>query len=245
TEHKKPVTSSKQPYVSSKEAKKGGSFKAPTGSKTGHSIKRKESSSAMDSNLSRPSVSTPMDTEMHKEDQQATGGPTSLGVTSEERANPQLSSGISALNLNKLIFSASFIIHSESASGHNVLADFIAEADPGLSAYNDSIPSQQGMDGRTKNTSYDHISAGTDSHVLAYQTKCINEGLELSLPTKVKDLSSKFNELTEEIKGLKTQVHELEIELPEELKEIPTKLEDFTKTVTSLTSQVVELKTLQ
>nr|GFD18820.1 hypothetical protein [Tanacetum cinerariifolium] len=106
TEHKKPVTSSKQPYVSSKEAKKG--------------------------------------------------------VTSEERANPQLSSGISALNLNKLIFSASFIIHSESASGHNVLADFIAEADPELSAYNDSIPSQQGMDGRTKNTSYDHISAGTD-----------------------------------------------------------------------------------
>ncbi|GKG16839.1 hypothetical protein Tco_0361796, partial [Tanacetum coccineum] len=29
---------------------------------------------------------------MHKEDQQATGGPTSLGVTSEARANPQLSS---------------------------------------------------------------------------------------------------------------------------------------------------------
>ncbi|GKF27440.1 hypothetical protein Tco_0083334, partial [Tanacetum coccineum] len=30
---------------------------------------------------------------MHKEDQQAIGGPTSLGVTSEERDNPQLSSG--------------------------------------------------------------------------------------------------------------------------------------------------------
>nr|GEV04071.1 retrovirus-related Pol polyprotein from transposon TNT 1-94 [Tanacetum cinerariifolium] len=66
-----------------------------------------------------------------------------------------------------------------------------------------------------------------------------------SLPTELKDLSSKFNELTEEIKGLKTQVHELEIELPKELQEIFTKLEDFTKTATSLTSQVTELKTLQ
>ncbi|GKD36070.1 hypothetical protein Tco_1251579, partial [Tanacetum coccineum] len=66
-----------------------------------------------------------------------------------------------------------------------------------------------------------------------------------SLPTELKDLPSKFNELTEEIKGLKTQVHELEIELPKELKEIPTKLEDFTKTATSLTSQVAEMKTLQ
>nr|GEY27159.1 hypothetical protein [Tanacetum cinerariifolium] len=60
---------------------------------------------------------------------QATGGPTSLGVTSEERANPQLSS------------------------------DFTTEVDPGLSAPNDSIPQQQGIDKGTKNTSCDHISA--------------------------------------------------------------------------------------
>nr|GEY88324.1 hypothetical protein [Tanacetum cinerariifolium] len=65
-----------------------------------------------------------------------------------------------------------------------------------------------------------------------------------SLPTKMKDLLSNFNELTEEVKGLKKQVHELEIELPGDLKEIPTKLEDFTKTVTSVTSQVTRLKTL-
>ncbi|GKB02832.1 hypothetical protein Tco_0830921, partial [Tanacetum coccineum] len=57
-----------------------------------------------------------------------------------------------------------------------------------------------------------------------------------SLPTELKDLPSKFNELTEEVKGLKQQVHELELELPGDLKDIPSKLEDFTKTVTSLTS---------
>ncbi|GJU02726.1 hypothetical protein Tco_1113064 [Tanacetum coccineum] len=66
-----------------------------------------------------------------------------------------------------------------------------------------------------------------------------------SFPTELKNLPSKFNKLTEEIKGLKTQVHELEIKLPKELKEIPTKLEDFTNTATSITSQVAELKTLQ
>ncbi|GKF69117.1 hypothetical protein Tco_0202174 [Tanacetum coccineum] len=38
-----------------------------------------------------------------------------------------------------------------------------------------------------------------------------------SLPTELKDLPSKFNELTEEVKGLKQQVHELEIELLHEI----------------------------
>ncbi|GJY63300.1 hypothetical protein Tco_0464760 [Tanacetum coccineum] len=249
----------------------GGSSKTPTGSKTSHSKRRKESSSAMDSNLSRPSVSTPMDTEMHKEDQQATSGRTSLGVTSEERANPQLS------------------------SGHDASPDSTAEDDPGLSAPNDSIPSQQGMDEGIKNTSYDHIFAekkeastaiNGDKEEASSTIKLedlaklvsqihpsfkdldspkddlviiIDESDEdepnaktedtsvpkslspsNSLPTELKDLPSKFNELTGEIKGLKTQVHELEIELPNELKEIPTKLEDFRKTTTSLTSQVTE-----
>ncbi|GKC49940.1 hypothetical protein Tco_1072685 [Tanacetum coccineum] len=411
TRRKKPATSSKQPFVSSKEATKGGSSKAPTGSKTGHSKRRKDSSLAMDSNPSQPLVSTPVDTEMHKEDQQATGGPTSLRVTSEERAHPQLSSGMSTLNLNKPIFFASFIIHSESASRHDVSADFIAEADPGLFAPNDSIPPQQGMDEGTKNTSYDHIFAGTDPHVLADQTKSVSEGLEIvltqpttekgasstaihgdkedasttihgdkeeaystikledlaklvsqiqpsfkdldlpeddpviiidesdedepnaetedtsvlrslsprssqiqeltnqvlipqskkhkleleknkaeaeaallkaqpsflnveqlnellvkslqteflkilsshdfssSLPTELKDLPSKINKLTEEIKGLKTQVHELEIELPKELKEITTKLEwelpkEFLSLPTKVESAQAKLKTL-
>nr|GEX07365.1 hypothetical protein [Tanacetum cinerariifolium] len=188
--------------------------------------------------------------------------------------------------------------------------NFTAKADPGLSAPNNSIPLQQGMDEGTKNTSYDHISAGTDSYVLADQTKSVSKGLETvltqptiekgvssnvihgdkeeaftaihddkqkassiikledlaklvsqiqqsfkdldspedypvinvdesdkdepiaeakdtsvprsssssSLTTELKDLPSKFNKLTKEIKGLKTQVLKQEIELPNELK---------------------------
>nr|GEZ05200.1 hypothetical protein [Tanacetum cinerariifolium] len=64
----------------------------------------------MDSNLIQPPVFTPVDTEMHKEDQQAT---------------------------------ASFIVHSESASGCDALTDSIAEADLGLSAPSDFVPHQQ------------------------------------------------------------------------------------------------------
>ncbi|GJS14442.1 hypothetical protein Tco_0408914 [Tanacetum coccineum] len=59
---------------------KGGSSKAPSGSKTSHSKKRKESSSTMDSNPSQPLVSTPVDTGMHKDDQQATGGLITLQI---------------------------------------------------------------------------------------------------------------------------------------------------------------------
>ncbi|GKC87058.1 hypothetical protein Tco_1147707 [Tanacetum coccineum] len=82
--HKKHSTSSKQPFVSSKEATKGGSSKALIGSKTGHLKRKKESSSAMDSNPSQTSASTPVVAEMHKEDQQTTGGPTSLRVKEDE-----------------------------------------------------------------------------------------------------------------------------------------------------------------
>ncbi|GKB01333.1 hypothetical protein Tco_0829377 [Tanacetum coccineum] len=87
----------------------------------------------------------------------AIGGPTSLGVTNKERANPDLSSGMLAFNLNEPIFSSSFIIHSESASGNDASAVSIAKVDPGKSA-----PS-------------------TDPHVLVDKTRSVSKGLETIL----------------------------------------------------------------
>nr|GEU90617.1 hypothetical protein [Tanacetum cinerariifolium] len=165
TGNKKPLTSSKQPFVSSKETTKGGSSKSPTSSKTGHSKKRKESSLTMDLNPSYPLVPTPVDTGMHKEDQQATSGPTSLGVTKNDAS-----------------------------------AASIAEADPGNSAPSDFVPQQQGMNEGTKNTSYDHLFAGTDPHVLADKTKSISEGLETILiqPIIEKGANSVASQIKEE-----------------------------------------------
>ncbi|GKE20121.1 hypothetical protein Tco_1431633, partial [Tanacetum coccineum] len=87
--------------------------------------------------------STPVVVELHKEDLQATIGSTSLGVTGEEGANPQLSSVKSASTHTELVYSASTIIHSESASGHDALATSIAKADPRKTDANDSVSKQQ------------------------------------------------------------------------------------------------------
>ncbi|GJT22779.1 retrovirus-related pol polyprotein from transposon TNT 1-94 [Tanacetum coccineum] len=67
-------------------------------SKTDQSEKDTHSSLAKDKRPNHPLSPTPVVDEMHKEAQQAVGGPTSLGATSEEGANPQLSSGMSAFN---------------------------------------------------------------------------------------------------------------------------------------------------
>ncbi|GJZ58660.1 hypothetical protein Tco_0614476 [Tanacetum coccineum] len=243
-----------------------------------------------------------MDPGMHKKDQQETGSPTSLGVTSKARANPQLS------------------------SGNDALAVSTAKADPINYAPSDFVPQQHGINERTKNTSFDHLFAGADPLVLAEQTKSVSEGLDTiltqpltekgassiarlvkeeetsrtikledlaklvsnvqpsfkdfdspkedpviivesdaeeddgihatenvetkdtsvlkssspkssliqeltnqvlildSLPTELKNLSSKFNKLTEEVKELKNQVHNLEIELPGQVASIQAKL---------------------
>ncbi|GJW04221.1 retrovirus-related pol polyprotein from transposon TNT 1-94 [Tanacetum coccineum] len=86
-------------------------------SKTGQSETKTKSGSAKDKSLSHSSPPTPVVGEMHKEAQQAAGGPTSLGATSEEGAHPHLS------------------------SGHDALADSTVKADHGLSTPNDSISS--------------------------------------------------------------------------------------------------------
>nr|GEX64031.1 hypothetical protein [Tanacetum cinerariifolium] len=62
--------------------KKGGpSTKETSGSKVGHSVKETLSSLTKDTNPSQPPASTPVVDGLHKEDQQANGGPTSLRVT--------------------------------------------------------------------------------------------------------------------------------------------------------------------
>ncbi|GJS26628.1 hypothetical protein Tco_0487248 [Tanacetum coccineum] len=193
-------------------------------------------------------------------DEQATGGPTTLGVTSYEGAKPQLSSGMSA-------------------SKHDVSAKSKAGADSGLSAPKDLISQTTGNDEGPNKLSLDHIFVGVDfidldsqandpiirklkldknkaeAEVailsaqssfpnLAQLTELLVKSLQpkfsmilsahdfsSSLPIELKELPSKFNELTGEVNALKKHVHDLEIELPGDLKEIPNKLGIFTSTI--------------
>ncbi|GJS52103.1 hypothetical protein Tco_0625465 [Tanacetum coccineum] len=174
--YKKHSTSLTQPSVSSSEATKGGSSKRPTSSKTSHLKRKKESSSAMDSKPRQTSASTSVVAEMHKEDQQVAHRPTSLRVTSKERAYPQLSYGMSAFTFIEPVFSASYISHSESASGNDASADFTTEADPEISAPNDYVPHQQGPDEGSKYYTPDHTFVGTNPSILIYTTKSVGDG---------------------------------------------------------------------
>ncbi|GJY94320.1 hypothetical protein Tco_0510681 [Tanacetum coccineum] len=90
-------------------------------SKTGQSDKETQSSLVKDKSPSHPSPSILVVGEMHKEAQQAAGGPTSLGETLKK--DPTLSLVVSA-------------------SGCDALANSTTEADPGIFAPNDFIPEQ-------------------------------------------------------------------------------------------------------
>ncbi|GKC75200.1 hypothetical protein Tco_1125974 [Tanacetum coccineum] len=64
-----------------------------------------------------------------------------------------------------------------------------------------------------------------------------------SLATELKELPSKFKDITGKIRELKKYAEKLEIKLPGDLKQIPTKLEKFTSTVSGLTTKA-KIKTL-
>nr|GFB50844.1 hypothetical protein [Tanacetum cinerariifolium] len=74
---------------------------------------------------------------------QATSGSASLGVTGEEVANPRLSSVKSTSIYIEPVYSASTIIHSEFASGHDASAASTLEANPVKFDPNDSVSKQQ------------------------------------------------------------------------------------------------------
>ncbi|GJR83144.1 hypothetical protein Tco_0153929 [Tanacetum coccineum] len=205
--------------------------------KPGHknnSKKRKESNSVMDLNPSQPPVSTPVDTDMHKEDQQATGGPTSLGVTSEARANPQLSSGMSAFNLNEPIYSASFIIHSESASGNDASLVSTTEVDPRKYAPSDFVKEDEAS--RTNKLkdlaklvssvqpSFKDLDSPKDYPIIVVDDSDEDEEADevhattnvktedTSVPKSSSPRTSQIQELTNQVLILQSQKHKLERE---------------------------------
>ncbi|GJU05271.1 hypothetical protein Tco_1121701 [Tanacetum coccineum] len=163
----------------------------------------------MDSNLSQPPVPTLVDTGMHKEDQQATSSPTSLGVTSEARANPQLSSGMSAFNLKEPIYSASFIIHSESASGNDASVASTAEVDPGNYAPIDFVPQQQDLESPKDNPVIVVDDSDEDEDDEVHATKNV-ETKDTLVPKSSSHRSSQIQELTNQVLILQSQMHKLE-----------------------------------
>ncbi|GKF35399.1 hypothetical protein Tco_0108599, partial [Tanacetum coccineum] len=80
------------PVVSKAPKHSSQSEEVPQGKKPGAKKTETKSSLAKDKSLSYPLPPTLVVDEMHKEAQQAVGGSTSLGATSEEGDHPQLGS---------------------------------------------------------------------------------------------------------------------------------------------------------
>ncbi|GJV80226.1 hypothetical protein Tco_1516096 [Tanacetum coccineum] len=180
---------------------------------------------------------------MHKEAQQAAGGPTSLGATSKEIAHPYLS------------------------SGHDASANSIAEADPRNSTPNNSIPSQQDQtksagDGlKTIHTDSDkpiivsyesekkvEVDKDKDTHVTSHDSqKDELEQQKAKAEAEITSLKSKpsypdINQLTGLlVSSLKPEFskllasHDFASCLPTELKELPSNF-------TALSGEIKELK---
>ncbi|GJR78433.1 pleiotropic drug resistance protein 1-like protein [Tanacetum coccineum] len=194
--HKKHSTSSKQPFVSIKEVTKGGSFKEPTGSKTSNSKKRKESSLAIDSNLSQPLVSTPLDTGMHKEDQQATSGPTSLGSVSRN--------------------DASAVSTAEADPGKYAPNDFVPQQQ-GLEIVVTQHTTRKGTNSIARQVKEDEASRTIKLEDLAklvsYEVHATTnvETEDTSVPISSSPMSSQIQELTNQVLILQSQKHKLEL----------------------------------
>ncbi|GKB72483.1 hypothetical protein Tco_0933895 [Tanacetum coccineum] len=99
------------------------------------------------------------------------------------------------------ISSASFILHTvESALGHDASTDSTSKADPGISALSDFVPQQQGMNEGTKNTSYDHIIAGSNPSVLVDKTKSARDGLKTAHTTSGENKTSRADDISRKVK---------------------------------------------
>ncbi|GJT52987.1 hypothetical protein Tco_0988041 [Tanacetum coccineum] len=269
--HKKHSTSSKQSSVSSKEATKGGSSKAPTSSKTGHSKKRKESSSAMDSNPIQPLVSTLVDIGMHKEDQQhiystsfiiysesALGNDVSAVSTAE--ADPRISAPRLETVFTQPITGkrASLVTRQtkeETSSSIKLedLAKLVSHVQPSFKDLDSPKDDLVITVDDTDEDEEDEIHAATNDKTKdtsvpksSSQTSQIQELTNQVLILPVLKAYKLLNELL--VKSLKTKfsnilsTHDFSSSLLTELKDLPSKFNEMAEKVEGLKNQVHELK---
>nr|GEU33822.1 hypothetical protein [Tanacetum cinerariifolium] len=216
--------------------------KEAAGSQAGHSKRKKKS-----------------------EAQQATNGLVSLRVTSEVRADLQLSSVVSTSSTT-LVFSSSTIIHSKSASRNDASADSTTEADSVKSAHKFLLSEQQDKTQYAKDRlGTVQTNVGTkkatntkqEFDILAEITKKFDEADE---EIKLEDLSELVKDIGTEAIDLDTQKddqpfmvlsneeeelltdQDFSSSIPTKLKALPSKVNDINKAVGELKKYVEEME---
>ncbi|GKB65561.1 hypothetical protein Tco_0921747 [Tanacetum coccineum] len=198
-----------------------------------------KSSSAKDKSPSHPSPPTPVVGEMHKEAQQATGGPKSLGATSKEGAHPQLSSDFTA--------------EADLGSNLSVLVDKTKFARDGLAHTNSDLPSlllnpllDEPIIVSDESEEEEEVAKDKDTEATSRDKEELEQA-KAKAKAEVASMKAKpsypdINQLTEIlVTSLKPELskllasHDFASCLPTELKELPSK-------ITGLSGEIKEIK---
>nr|GEZ29688.1 hypothetical protein [Tanacetum cinerariifolium] len=170
---------------------------------------------------SQPSVSIHVVTELHKEGSEVISGQTALLVTGEGRAKSQLSSVVST-STTKPIYSLSTLVHFESALGHDALADVTAKAD--LEKYDpkDSLPPKQELRLRRLIKALMKMTMRSNRMTCQSCAFIITEMKEL--PSKVNEINRAVGDLKHYIEKLEIKVPSDLKALLDKLEEIQTSI---------------------
>ncbi|GJZ13266.1 hypothetical protein Tco_0548496 [Tanacetum coccineum] len=235
----------KAPKTSSHTKKKDSQGKKP-GAKSGYKKQPSLKQPSM-SSIKATKVPTPVDHGMHKEDQQATGDPTSLGVTSEDE--PTLSSVVDEGTKNYSLYHTFAVTNPNVLPGttHSVsegLKTVLTQTDTGKGAC--TIAKQFEEDEAFKTIKLEDLEKLSQKHKLELEKNKAEAEVTLLIAQPSFHNVGQLNELL--VKSLHTEfskilsAHDFSSSLPTELKELLTKFNKLAKDVKGLKKQVHELK---
>ncbi|GKD65140.1 hypothetical protein Tco_1307248 [Tanacetum coccineum] len=236
--------SSKQTFEFQTEASK---------SKMGQSDKETQSSSAKDKSPSYPLPSTLVVGEMHKEAQQAAGGPTSIEVTSEEGAHPQLSS-----DKTKSTGDGLKTAHTDSGINEESRADEISKKiklkdlsdlmkDTRSAFFTPDSPQDEPIIVSDKSEN-EETKKDKDTHTTSHDVPKVTLVLNPPSPksAQIQELMAQLTELL--VTSLEPELskllasHDFASCLPTELKELPSKFTKLSRDIKELTKHVRDME---
>ncbi|GKA91955.1 hypothetical protein Tco_0813880 [Tanacetum coccineum] len=242
--------------------------KVPQGKKLGakSGLRRKQSLKHTFKSQTKPkppSPSTPMVGEMHKEAQQAAGGPTSLGATSKEGAHPQLSSGTNlSVHVDETISAGDGLktAHTDSGTNEESRADEISKKikledlsdlmkdtrsafftldsphNEPIIILDESEEEETKKDEETHTTSHDVLKDTSVQHPPSPKLSQIQELIDINQLTKLLVTS-----LKPELSKLLAS-HDFASCLPTKLKELPSKFTELSRDIKELKKHVRDME---
>ncbi|GJX46681.1 hypothetical protein Tco_0271871 [Tanacetum coccineum] len=231
-------------------------------SKTSQSEKETQSSSAKDKSPSHPSPPTLVVGEMHKEAQQAAGGSTSLGATSEEGAYPQLNSGTNPSILVDQTKSAKDGLktaHIDSSINKESRADDISNKiklqdlsnllkDTRSAIFTPYSPQDEPIIVSDESEEEEELTKDKDTHASFHDVPEDTSILHPPSPklTQIQELMAQLTDLL--VTSLKPEFskllasHDFASGLPNALKELPSKFTDTSGEIKALKKHVQDMK---